>query len=445
MAKVKQTPLIWNQEAETMPRADLERLQLQRLQQTVELVYNHVPFYKRSMDGRGVNPADIQSLHDVVKLPFTSKIDLRDNYPFGLLAVPRDQIVRLHASSGTTGKPTVGPYTAKDLEIWAETMARVYTAAGVTHQDTIHNAYGYGLFTGGLGFHLGGERIKAAVVPVSGGLSKRQVMLMEDLSATVLTCTPSYALVLAETAAEMNVDIPQRMRVRVGIFGAEPWTDEMREEIEARLNLEAFDIYGLTEMGGPGVSIECPYHDGLHIAEDHFLAELVDPDTGEPVDNGQIGELVLTSLTREGMPLLRFRTRDRVVLNRTKCKCGRTMARMSKVKGRTDDMLIIRGVNVFPSAIESVLLTVEGVEPHYLLIVDRPKDKLDSLEVWIEAAPDLWKRGEYWVRQTEQRVHNDLNETLGLTANVKVTEPHSIQRSEGKAKRIIDRRDLTAK
>ena len=442
MGKVKQTPLIWNKEAETMPRADLDKLQLQRLQQTVELVYNKVPFYKQSMDEKGVKPADIKSLQDIVKLPFTSKQDLRDNYPFGLLTTPLDKIVRIHASSGTTGKPTVGPYTAKDLDIWAETMARVYTAAGATWKDVVHNAYGYGLFTGGLGFHIGAERIGAAVVPVSGGLSKRQIMLMEDFGATVLSCTPSYALVLAETAQEMNIDIQQRMRVRVGIFGAEPWTDEMREEIEAKMNLEAFDIYGLTEMGGPGVAIECPYHDGLHVAEDHFYAELVDPDTGEPMNGGKVGELVFTSLTREGMPLLRYRTRDRVVLNREKCGCGRTMARMSKVKGRTDDMLIIRGVNVFPSSIESILLTVDGVEPHYLIIIDRPKDKLDSLEVWVEASQDLWKRGEYWVKQTEQRIYNDLNETLGLTAKVKVTEPHSIQRSEGKAKRIIDRREL---
>ncbi|HEX9077388.1 MAG TPA: phenylacetate--CoA ligase [Anaerolineae bacterium] len=443
MGKVKQTPMIWNKEAETMPRGDLEKLQLQRLLQTVDLVYNSVPFYKKSFDERGIKPADIKSLQDVGKLPFTSKQDLRDNYPFGLLTVPLEKIVRLHASSGTTGKPTVGPYTAKDLDIWAETMARVYTAAGATWKDVVHNAYGYGLFTGGLGFHIGAERIGATVVPVSGGLSKRQIMLMEDFGATVLSCTPSYALVLAETATDMNIDIPQRMRVRVGIFGAEPWTDEMRVEIEAKMNLEAFDIYGLTEMGGPGVGIECPYHDGLHIAEDHFYPEIVDPDTGEPVGDGKVGELVFTSLTREGMPLLRYRTRDRVILNREKCACGRTVARMSKVKGRTDDMLIIRGVNVFPSSIESVLLTVDGVEPHYLIIIDRPKDKLDSLEVWVEASQDLWKRGEYWVKQTEQRIYNDLNETLGLTAKVKVTEPHSIQRSEGKAKRIIDRRELT--
>ncbi len=442
MPKVRQQPLIWNPEAETMPRDQLEKLQLQRLQATVEHVYNNVAFYRRTMDERGVKPSDIQSPADLLKLPFTAKQDLRDNYPFGMLAVPMDKIVRVHASSGTTGKPTVGPYTCEDLDVWAETMARVYTAAGVTSRDLVHNAYGYGLFTGGLGFHIGAERVDATIVPVSGGLSKRQIMLMEDFGATVLTCTPSYALVLAETAAEMGIDFAKRMKVRVGIFGAEPWTDEMRQEIEAKMNLEAFDIYGLTEMIGPGVSIECPYHDGLHIAEDHFLPEAIDPETGAPVPDGKIGELVLSSLTKVGMPLLRYRTRDRVTLTREKCACGRTMARMSKVKGRTDDMLIIRGVNVFPSSIESVLLGVDGVEPQYLILIDRPKDRLDELEVWIEASPELWQRGEYWVKQTQARIAGDLQETLGITAKVKVTEPHGIQRSEGKAKRIIDRREL---
>jgi phenylacetate-CoA ligase len=442
MGKLRQTPLIWNKEAETMPRPELEKLQLQRLQQTADLCYNRVPFYKKMMDAKSVKPADIKSLKDLSKLPFTSKQDLRDNYPFGLLTVPIEKIVRLHASSGTTGKPTVGPYTAKDMDLWGETMARVFTTAGVTSKDVVHNAYGYGLFTGGLGFHLGAERVAATVVPVSGGLSKRQIMLMEDFGATALTCTPSYSLVLAETAIEMGVDFAKRMKIRVGIFGAEPWTDEMREEIEAKLNLEAFDIYGLTEMVGPGVAVECPYHQGLHIAEDHFLPEIIDPDTGEAVPDGKVGELVFTSITKEGQPLIRYRTRDRVVLNRETCACGRTMARMSKVKGRTDDMLIIRGVNVFPSNIESILLAVDNVEPQYLIIIDRQKDKLDELEVWVEASDELWKRGEYWVKETEKKIYTDLFETLGISAKVKVAEPHSIQRSEGKAKRIIDRREL---
>lgn len=442
MKKTSPTILIWNKEAETMPRGKLEKLQLQRLQDVAERVYRKVPFYTNAFNARGVKPPDIKALQDINKLPFTSKQDLRDNYPFGMLTVSREKIVRVHASSGTTGKPTVGPYTAKDIKVWAETMARVYTAASVTSKDVVHNAYGYGLFTGGLGFHLGAERIGATVVPVSGGLSKRQITLMEDFGATVLTCTPSYSLVLAETAAEMGVDIRKRMKLRVGIFGAEPWTDAMREEIREKLNLEAYDIYGLTEMVGPGVSVECPYHNGLHIAEDHFLPEVVDPATGEPVADGQVGELVFTSLTKEGMPLIRYRTRDRVTLTREKCSCGRTMARMSKVKGRTDDMLIIRGVNVFPSNIESVLLAADGVEPHYLIIIDRPKDKLDELEVWIEASRELWKRGEDAVKATEQRIDDDLKETLGISAQVKVTEPNKIQRSEGKAKRIIDRREL---
>ncbi|MBI3913656.1 MAG: AMP-binding protein, partial [Chloroflexi bacterium] len=293
-----------------------------------------------------------------------------------------------------------------------------------------------------LGFHLGAEKIGALVVPISGGLSKRQIMLMEDFAATVLTCTPSYSLVLAETAAEAGIDIRTKMKIRVGIFGAEPWTDEMRAEIEAKLGVEAFDIYGLTEMIGPGVSVECPYHEGLHVAEDHFLPEVINPETGEPVADGQVGELVFTALTRDAMPLLRYRTRDRVVLNREKCACGRTMARMSKVRGRTDDMLIIRGVNVFPSNIESVVLSVDGVEPHYFILVDRAKDKLDELEVWVEASPELWQRGEYFVKETEKKIDHELRETLGVSAKVKVAEPHSIQRSEGKARRIIDRREL---
>ncbi|MBM5812579.1 MAG: phenylacetate--CoA ligase [Gammaproteobacteria bacterium] len=425
-----------------MPRAELEQLQLGRLRTTVELVCNQVPFYRQALDAAGVRPQDLRSLHDLQRLPLTTKQDLRANYPFGLLTVPLDAIVRLHASSGTTGKPTVGPYTARDLANWGEVMARVYAAAGVTGQDIVHNAYGYGLFTGGLGFHLGAERVGAAIVPASGGLSKRQVMLMEDFGATVLTCTPSYSLVLAETAQELGVDIRTRLRLRAGIFGAEPWTEAMRQEIEAKLNLEAFDTFGLTEMIGPGVASECIRHDGMHIAEDHFLPEAIDPDSGAPVPDGEVGELVFTTITREGQPLLRYRTRDRIRLTREPCACGRTMARMSKVLGRTDDMLIIRGVNVYPFNIESVVLKVPGLEPHYLILVDRPKDQLDELEVWVEASAELWQRGEYQVRETEQKLHKDLADTLGIAPRVRVREPHSIQRSEGKARRIIDKREL---
>ncbi len=433
---------MWNRAAETMPRDELEKLQLQRLRQTLERVYGKVPFYTRAFDERGLKPSDIKSADDLCRLPFTTKQDLRDNYPFGMLTVPLEQVVRVHASSGTTGKPTVGAYTCNDLDVWGEVMARSLTACGVTKHDIIHNAYGYGLFTGGLGFHLGAQTVDATVIPISGGLSKRQVTLMEDFGATVLTCTPSYALVLAETAHEMGIDFRRQMKVRVGIFGAEPWTEEMRQEIQDRMHLEAFDVYGLTEIIGPGVSIECPYHEGLHIFEDHFLAQLIDPDTGEPVPDGGTGELVLTTLTKEAMPMIRYRTRDRVTLTREQCKCGRTMARMSKVKGRTDDMMVVRGVNVFPSQVEEVVLAADGVSPHYLIVLDRPKNELDTLEVWIEATPELWARGQDAVRHSEARIYRDLQETLGLSANVSILRPNSIQRSEGKAKRVIDKREL---
>jgi phenylacetate-CoA ligase len=441
MSKTPPTPM-WNRAAETMPRKQLEKLQLTRLASTLELAYKNVPFYTRAISSTGKKPAGIKSLADVAGLPFTTKQDLRDNYPFGMLTVPVQNVARIHASSGTTGKPTVGAYNKHDLGVWAEVMARVYAAAGVKRNDIVHNSYGYGLFTGGLGFHLGAERIGATVIPVSGGLSKRQITLMEDFGATVLSCTPSYALVLAETAREMGVDFKQRMKVRVGIFGAEPWTDEMRQEIQERMNLEAYDIYGLTEIIGPGVSVECQHHHGLHIAEDHFYAEIINPDTGEVLRDGDTGELVITTLTKEAMPMIRYRTRDRVTLTREKCECGRTHARMSKVKGRTDDMLIVRGVNVFPSQIEQVLLAADGVEPQYMIVIDRPKNELDTLDVWIEASTQLWTRGPESVKHIETRIYRDMQETLGLSANVVVRQPNSIQRSEGKARRVIDKREL---
>jgi phenylacetate-CoA ligase len=443
MAEKKGTTRMWNREMEAVPRSKLERLQMERLKQTLELVYRKVPFYTRAFDECRMKPSDVKSFDDLARLRFTTKQDLRDNYPFGMLTVPVNQIIRLHASSGTTGKPTVGAYNKHDLGVWAEVMARVYTAAGVTKQDLVHNAYGYGLFTGGLGFHLGAERIGATVVPVSGGLTKRQITLMEDFGATVLACTPSYALVLAETAHEMGVDWRTRMRVRVGIFGAEPWTDEMRRDIQERMNLEAYDIYGLTEIIGPGVSVECPYHNGLHIFEDHFLAQLIDPDSGGPLADSGTGELVITTLTKQAQPMIRYRTRDRVTLTREPCECGRTLARMSKVQGRTDDMLVVRGVNVFPSQIEEVVLAADGLAPHYLIVLERPKNELDTLEVWVEALPELWGQGTGAVEHVQARISRDLQETLGLFANVSVLHPNSIQRSEGKAKRVIDKRELT--
>lgn len=441
MLKKKTAPM-WNRALETLRRNKLEKLQLERLRATLELAYAQVPHYTRAFNELRLKPNDIKSLDDLAKLPFTTKQDLRDNYPFGMLTVPAEKIARIHASSGTTGKPTVGAYNKHDLGVWAEVMARVYAAAGVTKKDVVHNAYGYGLFTGGLGFHLGAEKVGATIVPVSGGLSKRQITLMEDFGATALTCTPSYALVLAETAREMGVDFRAQMKVRVGIFGAEPWSDEMRQEIQERMNLEAYDIYGLTEIIGPGVSVECPEHNGLHIAEDHFLAQLIDPDTGAPLGEGATGELVITSLTKEAMPMIRYRTRDRVTLTREPCACGRTMARMSKVKGRTDDMMVVRGVNVFPSQVEQIVLAANGVEPHYLIVLDRPKNDLDVLDVWIEASPDLWARGSEAVKTVETRIFRDLQETLGLSARVSVLHPNSIARSEGKAKRVIDKREL---
>lgn len=433
---------IWNREMETMPRAKLQKLQLERLKETLERAYQCIPFYRRLLNDARLKPTEVKSLADLNRVGFTTKQDLREHYPFGMLTVPLEQVVRIHASSGTTGKPTVGAYNKHDLAVWAEVMARVYTAAGVTKKDIVHNAYGYGLFTGGLGFHLGAEKIGATVIPMSGGLSKRQITLMEDFGATVLACTPSYALVLAETAHETELDFRSRMKVRVGIFGAEPWTEEMRQQIQERMNLEAFDIYGLTEIIGPGVSIECPEHNGLHIAEDHFLAQLIDSETGETLPNGGTGELVITTLTKEAMPMIRYRTRDRVTLTREKCACGRTVARMSKVQGRTDDMLIVRGVNVFPSQIEEVVLGADGVAPHYLIVLDRPKNELDNLEVWVEASPELWGLGHEAVEHVQARIYRDLQETLGLSARVSVLQPNAIQRSEGKAKRVIDKREL---
>jgi phenylacetate-CoA ligase len=427
-----------------MPRPQMAALQLERLRRTAARVTAQVPFYRELFRRAGVDPDGLASLDDLARLPFTTKQDLRDQYPLGLLTVPREQVVRVHASSGTTGKPTVSAYNQADLDMWAEVMARAYTMAGVTRQDVVHNAYGYGLFTGGLGFHLGAEKIGAMVVPVSGGLTKRQIMLMEDFEATALASTPTYALVLAETAREAGVDFRSRMKLRVGLFGAEPWTQEMRRELEERMNLEAFDSYGLTEIIGPGVALECPHHDGLHIFEDHFLAEVVDPDTGAPLPDGETGELILTTLTREAMPLIRYRTRDRVALRREPCACGRTLVRMSKVQGRTDDMLVVRGVNVFPSQIEEIVLATHGLEPHYLIVVERPKCELDTLEVWVEASPALWNLGPDAVRQVEKKIFGNLQETLGLSAVVSVLQPNAIQRSEGKARRIIDKRDTIA-
>jgi phenylacetate-CoA ligase len=433
---------MWNKDAESMPRDGLEKVQLERLQNIAAHAEN-VPFYKSSFEQAGVSAKDIKSLDDIAKLPFTVKDHLRDNYPWGMFAVPLEEVVRVHASSGTTGKPTVGGYSAADLDLWGEVMARTVAAAGVTHEDVVHNAYGYGLFTGGLGFHLGAQTVGATVIPVSGGLSRRQIMLMEDFGATVLTCTPSYALVLYEEAKAMGMDFSDRMKVRVGVFGAEPWTEKMREEIERFMGIEAYDIYGLTEIIGPGVSVECEHHVGLHIFEDHFYPEVIDPESGDPLGYGVEGELVFTTLTKEAMPMIRYRTRDLTVLHKEKCDCGRTMVRMEKVLGRSDDMMIVRGVNVFPSQIERVLLSTENVEPHYQIFIDREKHKLDKLEIWVEGSEVLFTPVDAErVAQVEKDLGQAMFQALGISANVKLVSPGGVARSQGKAVRVVDRRDM---
>jgi phenylacetate-CoA ligase len=433
--------MIFNMEYETMPREALESIQLRRLQTTVERVYANVPFYRDIFTKAGVSPSDIRSLDDLKRLPFTTKQDLRDNYPYGIFATPMDQVVRIHASSGTTGKPTVVGYTARDIKTWAELMARSLMAGGATRNDIIHNAYGYGLFTGGLGVHYGAEALGASVIPVSGGNTKRQVVIMKDFGPTIITATPSYCLHLAEAAEEMGVSF-RDLKFNYGIFGAEPWSETMREEIERKLNLVAVDIYGLSEIMGPGVSIEC--HEakkGLHVFEDHFIPEIIDPETLEPLPYGETGELVFTTITKEAFPVIRYRTRDITSLNPEPCICGRTHLRMNRVTGRSDDMLIIRGVNVFPSQIESVLLELEEVTPHYQLVVDR-EGNLDVLTVRVEVSEKLFSDEVKQLQSTVKVIAKSIKELLGVSAKVMLVEPKGIARSEGKAVRVIDNRKI---
>ncbi len=433
--------MIFNEEFETLPREALEALQLKRLQQVVKRVYHTVGHYKRAFDEAGVTPDDINTLDDIRKLPFTIKQDLRDNYPFGLFTVPMSNIVRLHASSGTTGKPTVVGYTRRDIDTWSNLMARSFVAAGLTSNDVIHNAYGYGLFTGGLGAHYGAERLGASVIPMSGGGTKKQIMILQDFGPTAICCTPSYALYLAEQGKEMGIDM-RSLRLRVGVFGAEPWSERMRQEIEDRLGIKALDIYGLSEIIGPGVAIECAEgRNGLHVFEDHFIVEIINPETGEPVPHGEEGELVFTTLTKEAVPLIRYRTRDLSRLLEEPCKCGRTHIRMARISGRSDDMLIIRGVNVFPSQIESVLLSIEGLEPHYQLIVDR-EGTLDTLEIQVEMSEDLFSDKIKTLQNIESRITKDIKDYLGVSAKVKLVGSQTLERVEGKAQRVIDRRKL---
>ena len=430
----------WDEKFETMPLEEMGRFQSEHLKKTVKWVYEKIPFYKNKLDDQGVRPEDIKTLEDLSKLPFTAKTDLRDNYPFGLCAVPLSQVIRIHASSGTTGKPITGPYTANDMEQWTECMARTLYAAGVRSNDICQNAYGMGLFTGGLGIHQGATRIGAAVIPISSGQTERQIMVLQDFGVTVLCCTPTYALTIAERAEEMGVKI-RDLPLRIGCFGAEPWTIEMRKEIEQRLKIKAMETYGLTEFGGPGTSFDCIEQNGLHINEDHFIAEIVDPVTGDVLPLGTKGELVFTAIQREAMPMIRYRTRDITTLRRVTCECGRTLIKMDKVYGRSDDMLIISGVNVFPSQIESLLLDIPEIEPQYVIII-RKKGYLDQLHVDVEAKRETYEGGPQKIAAVEKKVEAKIRGIIGLGVRIRLVPPKAITRSEGKAKRVIDERKI---
>lgn len=430
---------IFKPEIECASRNYLRALQSERLVKMVENAYNNIPFYKQKFDEMGLKPEDIKSIDDLSKLPFTVKTDLRDNYPFGLFARPQSDIVRIHASSGTTGKATVVGYTKNDIDVWSDGAARAICAAGGTKDDIIHVSYGYGLFTGGLGLHYGAEKLGATALPVSSGNTNRQIQLLQDFGSDIICCTPSYAMFIGETVREMGID-PKSLKVRAGIFGAEPWTDEMRKEIEKLLDIKAYDIYGLSEIAGPGVAYGCECQDGLHICEDYFYPEVIDPDTLEVLPDGEYGELVFTCIGKEALPLVRYRTRDICALTRETCACGRTTVKMTKPKGRSDDMLIIRGVNVFPSQVEHVLLSL-NMTPNYLIIVDR-KNNLDIMEVQVEMMPDMFSDTVKSLESSEKMIEAALQSTLNIHAKVRLMEPGTLPRSEGKAKRVIDNRKL---
>jgi len=430
----------WNEHFECMPREELAALQSERLQKLVERVYNNVPHYRAKMEAMGILPSDIKSIDDLRKLPFTVKQDLRDTYPFGMFAVPISDINRIHASSGTTGKQTVVGYTSNDLDMWAECMARSLVGAGASKESIVHIAYGYGLFTGGLGVHYGAEKVGCAVIPVSSGNTARQITILKDFGPDILCCTPSYALYLAEELYASG-GTKDDIKLKAGIFGAEPWSEEMRHDIEEKLGIKAIDIYGLSEIMGPSVSCECLERAGMHIQEDNFIIEIIDPITGEPLPAGEKGEVVFTTLTKEGFPLIRYRTRDISRINIEPCKCGRTTARMEKLSGRTDDMLIIRGVNVFPSQIESVLLEIGETAPHYMIYVDRV-DNLDIMEVQVEMTPTMFSDAVKNIEELEKKIKARINNVLGLSAKVRLVEPKTIARSEGKAKRVVDNRKI---
>ena len=431
--------MIWNETKECMSREEIHNLQSVRLKKMVERVYHSVEFYRRKMQQMGLEPGDIRGIDDLSKLPFTTKEDLRDNYPFGLFAVPQSEVVRIHASSGTTGKATVVGYTRKDIDLWQECVARVLAMAGIGPQDKIQVAYGYGLFTGGLGLHYGAENLGATVIPMSTGNTQKLITMMQDFGATAIACTPSYLLHIAETLEEAGQI--GNIQLKAAICGAEPWTENMRKEIEAKLNLKAYDIYGLSEILGPGVAADCEYHKGLHVYEDHFVPEVINPETLMTCQEGEVGELVFTTITKEALPLFRYRTKDLTSITYERCECGRTLARIDRFKGRSDDMLIIRGVNVFPSQVETALLEIAETSPHYLLIVDRINN-LDTLEVQVEVEERFFSDEIKQLEGLTRKITHVLQSALGLSVKVKLVEPKTIQRSEGKAKRVIDKRKL---
>ncbi len=433
--------MIWNPDIECRDETDLRTEQLKDLVELVGRVYKNVPFYRKKMDKAGVRPGDITSLEEIAKLPFTTKDELRQTYPYGLLAVPESDLLEVHTSSGTTGTPVVDAYTKKDLEIWSEAMARTLAMGGADSSAVIQNAYGYGLFTGGLGVHYGARKIGANIIPISAGNTKRQLMIMRDFGTTLLTCTPSYSLYLAEEAKEAGIDF-KKLPLKAGCFGAEPWSENMRIEIEEKLSLSAHDIYGLTEIIGPGVSSECEIKDGLHINEDFFYAEIIDPATGSVLPDGEKGELVFTTLTKEGTPVIRYRTRDITFLIRGKCSCGRTIVKMHRLLGRTDDMLIIRGVNVFPSQIEQVLMRIEGTEPHYQIVVDRGSTHLDDVEVQVEVGESFFSDETRGMESLKAKIEAEIRSDLGIGVHVKLVEPKTIERSMGKAQRVVDKRKI---
>jgi len=428
-------------EEEGLSREELKNLQSGRLKAIVSYVYERMPFYRKRFDSLGIKPEDIKDISDIKKLPFTTKQDIVDNYPLKLLAVPMKEVVRLQSSSGTTGKNIFIPYTKNDIELWSEVMARSLWEAGVREDDIIQISYGYGLFTGGLGFHQGAEKIGATIIPASSGNTRRQIQIMQDLGTTIICCTPSYALYMAEVGNEMGVDFAS-LSLRVGIFGAEPWSEEMRKEIEKKMHIDAINIYGLCEIIGPGVASECLHKEGMHINEDVFYPEIINPQTGERLPPGEKGELVLTTLTKEALPLIRYRTRDICSINPEPCKCGRSFSRLSRIEGRADDMIIVRGINVFPSQIESVLLSVGGVAPYYEIIVDREKGRLDTLELRVEVSESFLSDEMRSLEELRQRLEEALESALDISVNLTLAEPGSIPRSEGKAKRVIDKREI---